>query len=339
MPTSEPVSVRSFVESDVEPIRSIIERAYADGELVGFHRSEVREWLRSVPDDGDGTVVAEQAGRVIGFLSTGADGLIVSPEHRRRGAGSALVRAAVQRKADLELSQWSGSDETAAFLESVGFRFDHRLLRLLRSGSQRPASPAIPVGFSIERYDHGAFEAYFSLLTTSFADHPTPLHLDEVLVRAVHSRPEFDPARIALITIEGDIHRPVAFVRLRMNETESGEQRGVIAHLGVLPEYRGRGFARQLLRWGVCTLLDSGAKKDRTRSRDHQRSRSPALLQRGFRADSVMALLGFQGAPIVISAIADRLMTFGAKTGSSAHSINIANAKSACNHFHNTSRT
>ena len=45
---------------------------------------------------------------------------------------------------------------------------------------------------------------------------------------------------------------------MRINETESGEQHGVIAHLGVLPDYRGRGLARQLLRWGIRSFIEMG---------------------------------------------------------------------------------
>jgi len=252
------IEIRAFTDADVEPIRAIIERASTDGELIGFHRSEVRSWLESVPKDGPKTWVAELDGTVIGFLSAGADGVIVSPEHRRRGAGRALVQAAVAHRPDLELSQWSGSPETAAFLESVGFRFDHRLARLVRTGAELPPEAVIPAGFAAIQYQHDAFDAYFSLLNTSFADHPTPLHLDEARVRSVHNRPDFNPARIRLIAIDGDPHRPVAFVRLQVNETETGAKRGTIALIGVLPEYRGRGFARQLLRWGVRTFIESG---------------------------------------------------------------------------------
>ncbi|MCC6703928.1 MAG: GNAT family N-acetyltransferase [Thermomicrobiales bacterium] len=252
------IEIRAFTDADAEPIRAIIERAFSDGELVGFHRSEVRQWQESVPQDGPKTWVAVLDETVIGFLSAGADGVIVSPEYRRRGAGRALVQATLAHRPDLELSQWSGSPETAAFLESVGFRFDYRMAQLVRTGSELPSEMETPAGFAAIEYQHHAFDAYFSLLNTSFADHPTPLHLDEERVRAVHDRPDFNPARIRLIAIDGDPHRPVAFVRLRTHETVTGAQRGGIALIGVLPEYRGRGFARQLLRWGVRTFIESG---------------------------------------------------------------------------------
>lgn len=252
------ILVRRFAPEDREPIRAIIERAAADGELVGFNRSEVREWLQSVPDDGAKTWVAELGGEVVGFLSVGNDAVIVSPDHRRKGAGRALVAAAVEAHPELEISQWSGSPQTAAFLASVGFQLHHHLLRLLRTGTALPSDVETPPGFELVGYRHDAFDAYVALVRESFADHPTPFHLDETRIKTIHERPDFNPGSIGLIAIEGDANRPVAFVRLRVAESESGTRRGAIALLGVHPDFRGRGFARQLLRWGIRNFIEQG---------------------------------------------------------------------------------
>jgi mycothiol synthase len=250
--------VRPFEDSDAEAIRAIITRADDEGELVGFNRSDVRAWFVMVPDERLGTWVATRSGTVIGFLSVTANALLVLPEHRRRGVGRALVRAALPANPKLELSQFSGSDASAAFLSAMRFRPDHRLLRMLRPGSSLPAEPVLPSGFEFAQYQHELFDAFFALLGTSFADHPTPLHLDEALVRSVHARPEFNPASIQLITLNGDAQQPVAFVRTRTSEPDDGTKRGSIALLGVLPDYRGRGFARQLLRWGIRSFMEAG---------------------------------------------------------------------------------
>jgi mycothiol synthase len=255
---SNSVTVRRFVPGDEDPVRAIIERASADGELVGFNRSEVREWLNSVPDDGAKTWVAELGGKVIGFLSVGNDALIVSPPHRRKGAGRALVAAALNAHPELEISQWSGSAETAAFLDAVGFRLHHHLLRLIRTGSTLPQERETPPGFELVGYRPESFDAYVALIRDSFADHPTPLHLDKARIRTVHERTDFDPGSIGLIAIEGDARRLVAFVRLRSAESDQGTPRGAIALLGVHPGFRGRGFARQLLRWGIRCFIEQG---------------------------------------------------------------------------------
>jgi mycothiol synthase len=255
---SIPFAVRRFESHDAEAVRAIIERAAADGELVGFNRSEIREWLQLVPEEGEKTFVAVQSGNVIGFCSVANDAVIVSPPHRRSGVGRALVGAAVTGHPELEISQWSGSPGTAAFLTSVGFRLHHHLLRLLRTSSTMPPPLRPTPGFERIGYRHELFDDYVSLVNQSFLDHPTPLHLDAAQIKAVHQRPGFDPDSIALIVREGDPHQPVAFVRLRHVEAEDGTRRGAIALLGVLPDYRGRGFARHLLRWAITRFIEAG---------------------------------------------------------------------------------
>lgn len=99
------ISTRRFEPVDTDAVRSLIRRAAADGELVGFNRSEVRGWLNYLPEDGDRTLVVVRNGAVIEFLSYGADGLIVAPEHRRLGAGRALGVAVLELRPELELSQ------------------------------------------------------------------------------------------------------------------------------------------------------------------------------------------------------------------------------------------
>lgn len=247
---SSEVVVRRFSDEDTESLRSIIRGADERGELVGFHRSEVRDWLEMVAVDGPKTWVAESAGKVIGFLSDTTGSIIVDPAHRRRGVGSRLVASARNETPDLELAQWSHSAETAAFLTSVGYRFDHLLFRLLRSHAATPEAPEIAPGFTLITYDAAFFDEYVELVKQSFADHPTPMTLDVDFIRAVHARPTFDPTMIGLIRDEQE-HRLVSFVRLRKIETEDGLERGAVALLGTLPDSRGKGFARTLLRWAI----------------------------------------------------------------------------------------
>lgn len=140
----------------------------------------------------------------------------------------------------------------------MGFRLHHHLLRLLRTGSTRPLAPVIANSFDLVPYKADALDNYVTLDQASFIDHPTPRHLDAERIRTAQEKPEFDPNSIWLNAIEGDAHRPVAFVQLKPKESETGAPRGSIALLGVLPAYRGRGFARQLLRWSVTSFIDQG---------------------------------------------------------------------------------
>ena len=252
------ITVRLFEPSDLDAVRSIIERAGRDGELVGFHASEVRDWVRSIPEVAERTWVAVMDETVIGVLCIPFDAVVVTPEYRRRGVGRRLVETVRAVQLHFELSQWSGSPETAAFLQTVGFRFDHMLVRMVRTGSQLPSKPNLPSGFSMRTYRHEEFDDYFDLLDRSFADHPTPLVLDRERVRTVHAKPEFNPASIHLVVQDGEPDRLAAFVRLRKSESVDGAPVGTVALLGVDPEYRARGLARALLRSGIREFIAIG---------------------------------------------------------------------------------
>ncbi|HET7744783.1 MAG TPA: GNAT family N-acetyltransferase [Gaiellaceae bacterium] len=111
-----------------------------------------RRFLRSVQSQPDSAVfVAEDEGRVIGRLSLARDphpasrhvadlGLMVAAEHRRRGAGKALLTQAVAwsrsvgvRKLELHVFPWN--EPALRLYESFGFeREGYRKRHYLRGG-------------------------------------------------------------------------------------------------------------------------------------------------------------------------------------------------------------
>ena len=80
---------------------------------------------------------AYESGHLIGFIRAVGDGasivliqdIIVSPEHRRRGIGSSLMRAMMERYSGVYQMELMTDDQpdTAAFYESLGFKKAHDL--------------------------------------------------------------------------------------------------------------------------------------------------------------------------------------------------------------------
>lgn len=100
-------------------------------------------------------------------------------------------------------------------------------------------------------------EAYVSFANAAFEGHPTPLDLTTELVRHVERLEEFVPDGMLLLRAGGTL---VGFTKTERVEEVDGRMVGYIAQIGVLPAWRGQGLGRELLRWGVTRLRESGAE-------------------------------------------------------------------------------
>jgi GNAT superfamily N-acetyltransferase len=116
--------VREFRSSDLDAIRSLLLDA-------GWReRAEDRGRLAEIVAAASAALVAEIDDVVVGFGRAVTDGvsngylsmLVVSPVHRRRGIGSALVEALVGDDARLTWVLRAGIPESVPFWEALGFR-------------------------------------------------------------------------------------------------------------------------------------------------------------------------------------------------------------------------
>jgi mycothiol synthase len=262
------VAVRTFRADDVAGVRDVMEASFEVDHFPGFTRFDIdRALLRLVPDP-DGTVVAVEEGRVVGYCTPVRDDLTVHPAFRRRGHGRRLVPAA------LDLVQRRGRDElqlyvpqhipgSVAFAETMGFRYRSSLWLFTLPPKCAVPAPAFPDDVVTRSWDPARdtdLDAWVGFMHAAFEGHPTEMSFSPSVIAHVHQEPDFDPGTIRIVSAVDQPDDPIAFARLELRADDGGRAPiGDVGLIGVLPAWRGRGLGRALLRWGVTELRRRGA--------------------------------------------------------------------------------
>ena len=207
-------------------------------------------------------------GVLVGFLYTfvlegpagpwGAMRIGVTGDHRRRGVGSALLERALRGledeigRAEAAVSAWLPSPGASEFAGRHGFRPDRTFWEMERPPSPAP-EVAWPRGVEARNFDSSdrQYQDWCDAYHRSFAENYRPVQVTVEQVRAMLARPTFAPDGVMLAYRDGAC---VGFCRTSL-QPHSGE----VAILGVVPEARGIGLGRALLRWGVRWIADAGA--------------------------------------------------------------------------------
>ena len=261
-----PAAIRRFTADDEVALGALIARARDAGELLGSsspHGDWIVRYATLQPRE---VAVAVADGELLGVVLPEVKALVVEPGYRRRGIGRALVEAGLEiererGRPNLLLGLVPGDAAGHAFVEATGFSFHSTLWDLDLAPDVIVAEPAWPEGTRVRPIDPDQdLHAWVALFNAAFADHATPLQLDADRIRADQADMPFHGEDLALLeAASGDL---LGFCASEPKRLPDGgvEARAEIWTVGVRPDLQGRGYGRQLLRWGVGHLRGLGVE-------------------------------------------------------------------------------
>lgn len=194
---------------------------------------------------------------LVGYLTHspgyGTAQVVVDPDHRRRGIGSALA-ATLGRDTTLRL--WAFGDIAAAqgFARHLGLTPGRALLVMARSLPAEVAGVRQDETISLRAFTAADAEALLAVNAAAFAHHPEQGGLDAAGLAARMAEDWFDPEGLILATEAG---RVVGFHWTKRHPGDTGE----VYVLGVDPAVQGRGVGRRLLAAGLDQLAGAGSRR------------------------------------------------------------------------------
>jgi mycothiol synthase len=258
-------SIRTFTQADEPALRRIMTAALEADAYPGFTAWDFDQEAVSILGAPGGVALAVEDGIACGYVSPRHEDLTVHPDFRRRGYGRQLFAAG------LELAAKAGWDEIRlyvpmsgagqAFAVAMGMTYRSSMWRLDLPPETAVPGSVLPVGVVTRPFgDWLPLATYAELLNVAFADHPGPTSWTVEQIGYTHGRPDFDPSTITLVSPVDSPEIPIAFVRTGVGPPEQGDSApvGEIRLVGVVPQWRGRGLGRELLRLGVAQLRASG---------------------------------------------------------------------------------
>ena len=195
--------------------------------------------------------------------------LVVAPEARRRGVGTALLLRLPRQVRIWIHGSTAGGPEFAA---ARGLRTVRRLFILGRAMTEGGAAlppVALPAGLRARAFEPGVDdEALVAVNAAAFADHPEQGAMGLDGLRARMSQPWFDPQGLIVVSDTGAAAgagggRDMAAFHWTKIEArdDGGPTVGEVYVVGVHPAYQGRGLGREVTLLGMHHLASRGVDR------------------------------------------------------------------------------
>jgi mycothiol synthase len=212
--------------------------------------------LRELPHDRTRHLIATDNDDVVGYLNlTQAPAmaeLVVHPDARRRGIGSAMARTGLAEGGDGARIWAHGNLEPArATAAALGLVVVRELLQMRRPLTDLPAA-AVPDDVRIETYSGPADDdELLRVNNAAFAWHPEQGGWTQAEVAERRAEPWFDPAGLFLAT-DDRTHKLLGFHWTKVHSGDLGE----VYVVAVDPSAQGRGLGATLTLVGLHHLAD-----------------------------------------------------------------------------------
>jgi mycothiol synthase len=230
---------------DAAGTSSVNEAALLELRNHGLRRASL--WVVRSGDTVAGFALARQVGG-----TTEVD-LVVSPESRGHGLGSALADA-VLAELDGPVSAWSHGNHpaAAALAASRGFARERDLWVMRRPLSSVPSPREVP-DLVVRPFEPGRDEdAFLALNAAAFAHHPEQGSMSRADLDERMAEPWFDPAGFFLADRDG------ALLGFHWTKVHDAPPAGEIYVLGVSPSAQGMGLGKVLALTGLAYLRSRG---------------------------------------------------------------------------------
>jgi mycothiol synthase len=258
-------AVLALAESDTDPQRALSEQTLLVlRRAVGGSPTEGVRHLLAYDDRSPEALVGYA--QVVEDEEGGSAEVLVHPEHRRRGHGTALMESLLSAAPRVRV--WAHGDGEAArgLAGRLGLMTVRDLWQMSRplsgDGAELPEA-RLPQGFSARTFEVGADEQrWLAVNATAFASHPeqgrvTRQDLDERIAESW-----FDASGFILVDdlrgepVEGAAAFPLA--AFHWTKVVPGEDSGEVYVVGVDPAYQGLGLGRAVTVLGLEHLRDRG---------------------------------------------------------------------------------
>ncbi|GER21556.1 mycothiol acetyltransferase [Zafaria cholistanensis] len=221
------------------------------GSLLGAYAHLVEE------GDGRGALVGVAVAALPLADEPGVLELVVHPEARHSGIGTALVEAS-RASTDVDrLQAWAhgGHDGAARLAQRYGFAPVRELWRMRLVHPVDLPEPALPEGLTLRAFVPGRDEdAWLEANRAAFAHHPEQGALGRADLEARMAEDWFDPDGFLLAVDAQD--RIAGFHWTKIHQPELGE----VYVVGVVPGAQGGGLGRALTVAGIRHLVGRGIR-------------------------------------------------------------------------------